>query len=180
MPNDIQQVIESADLLYTKKQVEAALDRMAQTIHAFLEQRNPLLLCVMNGGMVTAGKLLTRLTFPLTIDALNASRYRNQLSGSQIQWLHKPQTPLANRTVLIVDDILDEGITLRAIYDYCREQGASSIYSAVLVNKKLPYPKPIQADFVGLEIENRYVFGYGMDYKGYCRNLAGIYAVKES
>jgi hypoxanthine phosphoribosyltransferase len=133
----------------------------------------------MNGGVVLTGKLLTRLNFPLTLDAINASRYRNQTRGGEINWIQKPRTDLKNRTVLIVDDILDEGITLRAIYEYCREQGASSIYSAVLINKNLNHTKPIRADFVGLEAENRYIFGYGMDYKGYLRNAAGIYACKE-
>lgn len=179
MLNEIQQVAASADLLYTENQVEAAIDAMAETINLFLAQRNPLLLCVMNGGIVLTGKLMTRLNFPLTLDAINASRYRNQTSGGEIDWIQTPRASLQDRTVLIVDDILDEGLTLRAVYDYCREQGASSIYSAVLVNKNIGHPKPIQADFVGLEVENRYIFGYGMDYKGYLRNAAGIYACQE-
>lgn len=179
MLNEIRQAAADADLLYGAAEVEAAIDNMAKTINVFLAERNPLLLCVMNGGIVLGGKLMTRLKFPLTLDAINASRYRNQTSGGEIDWIQKPRASLKNRTVLIVDDILDEGFTLRAIYEYCREQGASSIYSAVLVNKNLGHPKPIQADFVGLETENRYLFGYGMDYKGYHRNAAGIYACKE-
>ncbi len=180
MLNEIQQVASNADLLHSEAEVEAAIDKIAETLNLFLAERNPLLLCVMNGGIVLGGKLMTRLNFPLTLDAINASRYRNQTSGGEIDWIQKPRTDLKDRTILIVDDILDEGITLSAIYDYCREQGASSIYSAVLVNKNLGYTKPIQANFVGLEVENRYIFGYGMDYKGYLRNAAGIYACKES
>lgn len=180
MLNEIQQVAAHADLLYSEQEVEAAIDKMAETVNLFLADRNPLLLCVMNGGVVLAGKLMTRLKFPLTLDAINASRYRNQTRGGEIDWVHTPRTALKDRTLLIVDDILDEGLTLRAIYDYCRDQGASSIYTAVLVNKNLGHLKPIQADFVGLETENRYLFGYGMDYKGYHRNAAGIYACKES
>lgn len=180
MLNQIQQIANNADLLHSESEVEAAIDKMAENINLFLVERNPLLLCVMNGGIVLGGKLLTRLNFPLTLDAINASRYRNQTQGGEIDWIQTPRTELKGRTVLLVDDILDEGLTLSAIYDYCREQGASSIYSAVLVNKNLGYAKPIQADFVGLEVENRYIFGYGMDYKGYLRNAAGIYACKES
>jgi len=86
---------------------------------------------------------------------------------------------LTDRTVLIIDDILDEGITLSTIYDYCIAQGARAVYSAVLIDKKIGRDKPIQADFVGLETENRYLFGYGMDCKGYGRNAAGIYACKD-
>ena len=88
----------------------------------------------------------------------------------------KPTTPLSGRSVLIIDDVLDEGITLAAIKDYCLEQGAIEAYTAVLVDKLLDHDKPIHADFVGLTVENHYLFGYGMDYKGYLRNAAGIYA----
>lgn len=179
MLDEIKQIESSADLLYSETEVEAALDKMANNINLLLADRNPLVLCVMNGGVVVTGKLMTRLNFPLTLDAINASRYRNQTSGGEIQWLLKPKTSLKNRTVLLVDDILDQGLTLEALYEYCREQGASSIYSAVLIDKKLDHKKPIIADFIGLETEDRYLFGYGMDYKGYLRNAAGIFACKE-
>jgi hypoxanthine phosphoribosyltransferase len=179
MLKEVQQVQENADLLHDEQTVEAALDKMATEINSKLADAEPLVLCVMNGGIVTAGKLLTRLTIPLTVDAINASRYRNQTFGSGIEWILKPRAILQDRTILIIDDILDEGITLAAIYDYCIEQGARAVYSAVLIDKKIGRDKPIQADFVGLETENRYLFGYGMDYKGYCRNAAGIYACKE-
>ena len=179
MLDEIKQIESSADLLYSETEVEAALDKMADNINLLLADRNPLVLCVMNGGVVVTGKLMTRLNFPLTLDAINASRYRNQTSGGEIQWLLKPKTSLKNRTILLVDDILDQGLTLEALYEYCREQGASSIYSAVLIDKKLDHKKPIIVDFIGLETEDRYLFGYGMDYKGYLRNAAGIFACKE-
>jgi len=179
MLNEIQQVKESADLLFGEQEVEAALDRMAEQINQKLAGTNPVFLCVLNGGIVAAGRLLTRLTMPLTIDAVNASRYQNKIMGSSLEWTLKPATPLHGRTVLVVDDILDEGITLKAIVDHCLEQGAVAVYSAVLVDKRLDQEKPIRADFVGVETENRYLFGYGMDYKGYLRNAAGIYACKE-
>jgi len=179
MLEEIKRVQATADILYSEQRVEAALDNMATTINQQLADSNPLVLCVMNGGIVTAGKLLTRLTMPLTIDAINASRYQNQTSGGEITWLLKPKATLTDRTVLIIDDILDEGITLAAIHRYCLEQGAKAVYSAVLLDKKLDHTKPIAADFVGLEVENRYLFGYGMDYKGYLRNAAGIFACKE-
>jgi len=179
MLNEIQQVQETADLLFGEQEVEAALDQMAEQINQKLAGTNPVFLCVLNGGIVAAGRLLTRLTMPLTIDAVNASRYQNKIMGSTLEWTLKPATPLHGRTVLVVDDILDEGITLKAIVDHCREQGAEAVYSAVLVDKRLDQEKPIRADFVGVETENRYLFGYGMDYKGYLRNAAGIYACKE-
>lgn len=179
MLDDIKHVQAHAELLYSEEEVEAALDSMAQLINEALIDTNPLVLCAMNGGVVAAGKLLTRLTMPLTIDSIIASRYQNQTSGGQIEWKLTPSTPIKDRTVLVIDDILDEGVTLQAIYQYCLEQGATSVYSAVLVDKILDHDKPIIADFVGLQVENRYLFGYGMDYKGYLRNAPGIFACRE-
>jgi len=179
MHNEIRQVKANADLLYTEAEVEVALDNMAIAITGMLHEADPVILCVLNGGIIMAGRLLTRLHFPLMLDSVNASRYQNQTSGGAIKWLLKPSEPLANRTVLIVDDVLDEGITLAAIKDYCMEQGAKAVYIAVLLDKNLSRSKPIQADFTGLTVENRYLFGYGLDYKGYLRNAAGIFACKE-
>ncbi|MGR9054094.1 MAG: hypoxanthine-guanine phosphoribosyltransferase [Gammaproteobacteria bacterium] len=175
---EIDRVKESAELLYDRANVDAALDAMAAQINRQLADRNPVFLCVMNGGLFVGGQLLPRLTMALNVDAVNASRYRNHTSGSDIEWRVKPYTPLKERTVLIVDDILDEGVTLEAIYRYCSEQGAEKVYSAVLVDKMIDRVKPVRADFVGLRVENRYVFGCGMDYKGYLRNLPGIYACR--
>ncbi len=179
MLNEIKHVRATAQLLHSKTEVEAALDSMAKQINQLLADRNPLVLCVMNGGLVAAGQLLTRLTMPLTVDTINASRYQNKTVGSEIEWIVKPRTSLKNRTVLLIDDILDAGITLAAIYDYCIAEGASSVYTAVLLDKDLPQDKPLTADFVGLKVVDRYVFGYGMDYKGYWRNADGIYACAE-
>lgn len=176
MLKEIEQVKATAELLHSEQEVEVALDNMAADINRQLADSDPLMLCVMNGGIVVAGKLLTRLTMPLNVEAVNASRYQNQTTGGEITWLLKPSTPLAGRNVLIVDDVLDAGITLAAIHQYCLEQGAASVYCAVLIDKLLSVPKPIAADFIGLEVPDRYLFGYGMDYKGYLRNAAGIYA----
>lgn len=179
MLNEIKQIRNNAVQLCNEAEVERALDKMALAISEQLKDHNPLLLCALNGGIVTFGKLLTRFDFPLTVDAINASRYRNKTSGSDVQWLLKPNSEINDRSVLIIDDILDEGYTLEAIINYCQEQGAESVYTAVLVDKQIPQPKPVVADFVGLVIENYYLFGYGMDYKGYLRNAPGIFACKD-
>ncbi|MCF7971413.1 MAG: hypoxanthine-guanine phosphoribosyltransferase [Methylococcaceae bacterium] len=176
MLNEIEQVQKNAKLLHSEAEVEAAINVMAEKINSSLATLNPIILCVMNGGIVTAGKLMTKLNFPLTLDAINVSRYGNETSGSHINWLQKPASELKNRAILIIDDILDEGLTLKAIYQYCQEQGAKQIYSAVLIDKQINKPKPVQADFIGLTVADHYLYGYGMDYKGYLRNAAGIYA----
>jgi len=176
---EINHIEATATQLYSHEQVEAAIQQMAQQINQTLAETNPLVLTVMNGGIITAGKLLALLNFPLTIDSINASRYQKGTRGYQVEWLHKPHTSLKDRAVLIIDDILDEGHTLKALIDYCQSQGATAIYSAVLINKRLAQNKPVKADFVGLEIDDYYVFGYGMDYKGYLRNANGIFACAE-
>lgn len=179
MLDEIRQVEADAICLYDAAQLETALDNIASAINQQLHNSNPLVLSVINGGIITTGKLLPRLTFPLTMDSIQATRYRNATSGSDVQWLYQPSTALTDRTVLIVDDILDEGHTLAAIIEWCRDQGASAVYSAVLLEKQLEQSKPVTADFVGLEVANHYLFGFGLDYKGYLRNANGIFACKE-
>ena len=180
MLEEIKTVETQAICLHDGEAVLKALDQMATAINQTLHDQNPLVLCVINGGIIATGQLLPRLTFPLTLDSIHASRYRNQTSGSdEIHWLFTPTTPLTDRTVLVVDDILDQGITLAAIIDWCQQQGAAKVYSAVLVEKQLAIAKPVSADFVGLETADHYLFGSGMDYKAYLRNANGIFACKE-
>jgi hypoxanthine phosphoribosyltransferase len=175
-----QQVMAEADLLFSAADIQQALDVMAEEITARLAGQNPLLLCVMNGGVITAGHLLTRLNFPLEQDYLHATRYRGATSGGKtITWLHEPETSLEGRNVLLVDDILDEGYTLREVARWCRERGAASVHIAALAEKNHDRRvEGIQCDFSALQLADRYVFGFGMDYKEYWRNANGIYAVK--
>src|SRR5690606_30067768 len=127
---------------------------------------------------IFAGKLLTQLDFPLELSYLHATRYRNETSGGELFWKAKPEISFIDRDVLIIDDIYDEGHTLSAIIDFCRHAGARQVHTAVLIDKthdRKARPD-LKADFVGLPCEDRYIFGYGMDYKGYWRNAAGIFA----
>jgi hypoxanthine phosphoribosyltransferase len=175
----IQNVLAKADLLYSEREVSNALDDMAETISQRLRDEHPLCLSVMIGGLVTAGQLLPRLNIPLEIDYIHATRYRGATQGSELHWIKYPDFDLQNRTVLIIDDILDEGLTLQAIVNYCEKAGAREVLSAVLVEKQLATrPGLSQADFTGLMVPNRYVFGYGMDYQGQLRYVPGIYAVQ--
>jgi hypoxanthine phosphoribosyltransferase len=179
IPAYIDEVFTQATCLYSKQQVETALDHMAQQISDRLADTNPIFLCVVVGGLIPLGNLLPRLNFPLETDYIHATRYQNDIIGKNIVWKAKPSLSLHGRTVIVVDDILDGGLTLGAILKYCEEQGAKKVYSAVLVEKqeaRLPGGLP-RADFTGLTVDNHYVFGYGMDYKGYLRNAPGIYRV---
>ncbi len=179
-PEQARQVLARSDLLHDGAAVEAALDAMAVAISDRLQDQHPVVLCVMVGGLVASGRLLPKLQFPLEIDYCHATRYRGATSGGELVWLARPQIDLRGRVVLIVDDILDEGHTLAQIIDDVKAQGAKEVLTAVLANKihDRRY-KDLRADFVGLDVEDRYVFGAGMDYKGWWRNLPGIYAAPE-
>ena len=177
---EVSTVLSEADLLVTEADVEVAIRRMAQEITVQLKESDPILLCVMNGGLIFSGQLLTRLVFPLEVDYVHATRYGHETNGGGLNWIVKPQLELQGRTVLLLDDILDEGVTLAAIADYCLQQGAAMVLMAVLVEKlHLRKVTPgMRADFTGIEVGDRFLFGYGLDYKGYWRNAPGIYAVK--
>ena len=179
IPTQIQEVYAKATCLYTKQEIEAALDEMAKAIHTKLEDSNPILLCVMVGGLIPAGNLLPRLDFPLELDYIHTSRYGNETTGGVLKWLVKPRLPLDNRTVLIIDDILDQGVTLAALVEGCYELGAKEVLTAVLLDKTQTRAVNglAKADFSGITIEDGFVFGYGMDYQGYLRNAPGIYVV---
>ncbi len=172
-----QQLLADAQLIHSAAAVQAAITRLCNEITANLVHANPVVICVMNGGLVFAGALLTQLKFPLQVDYVHASRYLNDTVGQDLLWYALPTVNLTNRVILLLDDILDEGITLLAIQEKCFALGAKSVYTAVLAEKKLTHQKPISANFVGLEVPNRYVFGYGMDVKGWWRNLPEIYAL---
>ncbi|MCP5246507.1 MAG: hypoxanthine-guanine phosphoribosyltransferase [Burkholderiales bacterium] len=174
---EAEQIRQTAELIYSAEAIEKTVQRLANEITAVLSEQNPLVLCVMKGGVVFAGHLLPKLIFPMNFDYVQVSRYHNETSGGEINWIVFPQDCYKDRTVLVIDDILDEGITLEAIRKKVLDCGAKSFYSVVLVEKELGQIKPYQADFVGLILPNRYVFGFGMDIHGAWRNLPAIYAL---
>lgn len=175
---DIKKVERESDCLCESDRLNAILDRMAVEISADLKDKNPLLLCVMTGGIIPVGHLATRLSFPLQLDYIHATRYQGETSGGDLRWIQEPKISLEGRNVLIVDDIFDEGITLFEIEKYCKSKQAASVSTAVLVNKLHERKVDFNVDYIGLDIEDRYLFGFGMDYKNYLRNLNAIHAVK--
>ncbi len=173
------QILAEAELIHSAEAVTAALDQLAAAITTRLEAAYPLVLTVMGGAVVFAGQLIPRLPFPLECDYVHASRYGKATRGNALQWVRDAHAQVAGRTVLLLDDILDEGITLAAIHARLLECGASQVLIAVLADKQIGRAKPITADFVGLTLPNRYVFGCGMDVEGLWRNLPAIYAMRE-
>ena len=179
-PEEAWKILERADMLCSEAEVRAAIVRLAAEITASLKDRCPLVLAVMGGSIYFAGQLLPQLRFPLELDTIQASRYGKATSGGSIVWTVEPGENVRGRSVLVLDDILDGGVTLAAIRDRVVSLGATAFFSAVLTDKDIGHAKPIVADFVGLKLPNRYVFGCGMDVSGAWRNLPAIYAVKNS
>ena len=172
--------LEESDPVASAEDVQAAMKRVAGEINDRLAKSYPLVLVVMGGAVVFAGQVLPLLRFPLDLDYIHASRYGVQTRGASIDWRVGPPASVRGRAVLVLDDILDGGDTMAAIRDRLLELGAASFHCAVLVEKRLARAKPIKADFVGLTIEDRFVFGCGMDAKGFWRNLPEIRAMRES
>lgn len=179
-PEAAQALLEQSELIHDPATVQAAVRDLATRIRAQLAEKNPLVLCVMTGGLIFSGQLLPQLDFPLAIDYLHASRYGQETSGGKLSWRSAPWTPVKGRTVLVLDDILDEGLTLAAICDRLRQMGASEVFTAVFADKAHGRSKPVQADFVGLSVPDRFVFGFGMDARGAWRHLPALYAMPEN
>lgn len=173
-------LLETADELFSAQEVRAAVEHMARDIAARLEGEFPIVLSIMGGAAVFTGQLLPLLRFPLEFGAIEVTRYNNTTAGREINWRLAPRENVRDRVVLVVDDILDEGITLAAVRDKLKEMGAREVLSAVFADKAIGRAKPITADFVGITVPNRYVFGFGMDAYGLWRNLPSIYALKQS
>ncbi len=176
---DAQRLLDEADLLCPAEDVNRAVARMAGEISAKLKEEFPVVLSVMGGAAVFTGRLLPLLGFPLEFGAIEVTRYNNETQGREVSWRLPPRDNVRDRTVLVVDDILDEGITLAAIRAKLAEMGAERVFSAVFADKDIGRAKPAHADFVGVTVPNRYVFGFGMDAYGLWRNLPAIYALKD-
>ncbi len=174
------EIIHNAEVIHSADEVQAAVVRVAGEINAALADTHPLVLSVMGGAVVFTGQLLPLLDFPLDFDYVHVSRYGNSQQGGEMHWKVAPRETVAGRVVLVVDDILDEGETLAAVKQRVMALGAAGFYSAIFAEKRNGKSKPIQADFVGLEVPDRFVFGFGMDIHGAWRNLPAIYATKDS
>ncbi len=173
------QLWREADTIHSEAEVDQALERLAEELEQRVGQSMPLMVCVLNGGLIVAGRLLNRLRFPLQIDSIRASRYRNETSGGKLELHHLPQHPLTGRCVVLIDDIYDEGYTLNAIADWVRQQGAAKVVTLALVEKLHDRKAPGGTiDLVGLRSPDRFLFGCGMDYQGFWRNSGAIHAPK--
>ncbi|MBI1175745.1 MAG: hypoxanthine-guanine phosphoribosyltransferase [Sideroxydans sp.] len=174
------EVLQQAEMICTAGEVRAAVLRVAAAVNRQLADVHPLVLSVMGGAVVFTGQLLPLLDFPLDFDYVHVSRYGNSQQGGKLHWKVEPRENVRGKVVLVVDDILDEGETLAAIRQRVLELGAAGFYSAVFADKITGKTKASSADFVGLELPDRFVFGFGMDIHGAWRNLPAIYATRDN
>jgi hypoxanthine phosphoribosyltransferase len=180
VPREILTAREAAELVVGAEDVQAAIDRVAVRLAVVLESANPLVLCLLNGGLPFTAELIKRFSFPLELSYLHATRYGQRTSGSQLEWLATPPVGVAGRHVLLVDDIFDAGETLIQVADWLRGEGADGVTTAVLVDKEVPRGAALRVDYAALRCPDRYLFGCGMDFRGYWRNLPAIYALPRS
>ena len=171
-------LLAQADVVCTAEEVRMALLRLAREITARLKDEFPMVLSVMGGAVIFTGQLLPLLAFPLEFGAIEVTRYGKGTTGRGIEWRLGPRDEVRGRTVLVIDDILDEGVTLAAVRDRLLAMGAKRVLCAVFADKEIGRDKPIAADFVGVRVPDRYVFGFGMDAYGLWRNLPAIHALK--
>ncbi len=168
----------NADLLVDRPAIDAMIARIGSEVDAALGGERALFLTVMNGALMFAGQLALAIRTDLEFDYVHATRYRGATTGHDLHWLREPIVPMSGRTVLLVDDILDEGHTLKAVRDDCVRRGARRVLIASLCTKRHDrLVEGIASDFNGIELPDRYVFGYGMDYHEQGRNLPAIYAL---
>jgi hypoxanthine phosphoribosyltransferase len=181
--HDLGVALGNSEIVHDRATIERAIAAMAVRIRNDYAGSVPVFLTVMHGGLPFAARLALDLGargLDLELDYLHATRYRGATSGGELAWKHRPATPLRNRRVLLVDDIVDEGHTLAAVRLWCRQQGARDVRIAAMAVKRHDRCVPgLCADYAGLEVPDRYVFGYGMDYHEQGRNLPAIYALKD-
>ena len=177
VPAEALQALRDAQPIADRDTVEAAIDRVAVQLSVQLADAYPVLMCVMNGGLVMTSRLLERFEFALQLDYLQVSRYRDGTRGGTLTWRVEPALPLAGRTVLVVDDIFDQGWTMHEVVAKVSSLGAAEVISVVLVDKQVAQERPLAVDFAALTAPDRYLFGCGMDYQGHWRNLPAIYAL---
>ena len=180
-PERFRDVLAAADTLHDERRIASVIAAMAAAVDAHYHGSDrTLFLTVMQGGLFFAAQLGMACTTDFEFDYVHATRYRG-IDGGELNWIKRPNAALAGRHVLLVDDILDEGHTLLAIRDHCRDEGAASVRIAVLADKRHSRRAPgIVADHVGLTVPDRYVFGFGMDWHGHGRNLPAIHAMADA
>ncbi|KGF82336.1 hypoxanthine phosphoribosyltransferase [Massilia sp. JS1662] len=182
--NRARALLANAEEIVSADKVQAAVRNVAEVLNQRFDNDEtaefPLVLGVMGGAVVFTGNLLPQLTFPLEFDYIHVTRYGDLDRGGEVVWKVIPRQDVKGRTIIIVDDILDEGETLAHVKQRLLDMGAAEVILAVFADKELGKVKPVQADIVGLTVPNQFVVGFGMDAHGYWRNLPGLWVIRDA
>lgn len=176
-------LLKNAEEIVSAAEVQKAVARVADALNERFDRNGdesfPLVLGVMGGAVVFVGQLLPQLRFPLEFDYIHVSRYGDDDQGGTVVWKVIPRPNVAGRTIIVLDDILDEGETLAHVKQRLLDMGAAEVLVTVFADKDIKRSKPVKADIVGLTIPDQFVVGFGMDVHGYWRNLPGLWAVRD-
>lgn len=176
-------LLHNAEEIFDAQEVQQAVAGVAEKLNQRFDRPEdetfPLVLGVMGGAVVFVGQVLPQLRFPLEFDYIHVSRYGDDDQGGRVVWKVIPRPNVAGRTIIVLDDILDEGETLAHVKQRLLDMGAAEVIIAVFADKALKQAKPVKADIVGLTIPNKFVVGFGMDVYGYWRNLPGLWAIRQ-
>jgi len=176
-----QAILSRSQLIYTHEEIVSAIDLLAEKLNRKFNNKKVLLLPVLTGAIPFVGMLLPRLSFAIEVNYFHVSRYQNNVGTNQIKITHQPSPEsVFNQEILVVDDILDEGITLKLINEHLMTIKPKSITNVVLFEKQLDIKKEISAHYVGLVVPDAYVYGFGLDFNGLGRNIPGLYSFNES
>ena len=167
----------SFQLLHSAADLERAIDRVAVRLNVELRHTKPVFICVMKGGLPFTWDLMRRVNLDLTLDFVRVRRYV-RTHGGELVIEHDLTTDIVGRTIVLIDDILDRGVTLNYLYSRYQDV-AERVLTCVLVNKDTVRDEPIEADFVGVNCPDSYLVGRGMDFEGRYRQLPAIYEVNE-
>ena len=164
----------------SQEQILAEVARIAKQMNEDLDGKNPLLICVLNGAFIFAADLYRRLTIPSQITFMRMKSYVGTETTGKVKTISNLLESVVDRTVVIVEDIVDSGYTMQRMVQQLRDLGAKEVRVAVLLNK--PRARKVEGlniDYCCLEIPNDFIVGYGLDYNEEGRNLPDIYVVTE-
>ena len=166
-------------LFLTAEDIDKAVAQVAEMINIDMKGRDPLFLCILNGAFIFASDLLKKVEVDCEVSFVKLSSYVGTKTTNTVRELIGLDQVLTNRTVVIIEDIIDTGITMAHTLDKLRQLGASDVRIASLLFKPEAFKKDYAIDYVGIVIPNEFIVGYGLDYDGYGRNLPDIYKIIE-
>ena len=163
----------------SEKEIDAAIDVVAEKVNKEYADDVPIILIVLNGGIVFGCDLMKRLTIPCNLGCIRVKSYAGTKSTEKVREVVGLEEDITGRRILIVDDIIDTGNTMEYLVNLFMDKKAKDVKIAALTYKPESYKKPYPLDFIGLEIPNKFIVGRGMDYNELGRNLPDIYQVTE-